>query len=355
MKIPGKSHVMPWVLLILLFSLAAISGGCNQSESKAQDEVQKEEIRLPQVSVQEVRPFPLRDILILPGQTEPWEDVRVPSDTAGKVEWIGPDEGDIVKKGELIAKVDASSLKASLDQAQAAFDLADEVYKRRVELHEKKLIAKEELDRSRTERSVAQGDLKKAQVYYARGFIKAPTGGVVNHLFVDQGEFVGRGDPLADIVNVDKIKVNVDVPEMDVRFLKKGQDAIVRIDAFPEKQIPGKVDFVSFKANPATKTFHIKVIIQNPDKDIRPGMIARAAFLRRTITDALTAPLFALVDKSGERLLYVVEDGVVQARTVTIGIIDGDRVQITNGLKAGDKLIIKGQSEVEEGMKVEVK
>jgi membrane fusion protein (multidrug efflux system) len=192
-------------------------------------------------------------------------------------------------------------------------------------------------------------------VEYQRGFIRSPVSGVVNYLFVDQGEFIGRGDPLADIVNVDKIKVNVSVPEMDVKYLSKGQDAIVSIDAFPERRIPGKIEFVAFKADPATKTFHVKVVIPNADQTIRPGMIARAGFLRRVIPDALTAPLFALVDKSGERLVYVEKDGVAHARTVSLGVIEGDRIQIAEGLEPGDRLIIKGHKEVEEGMPVEVK
>jgi membrane fusion protein (multidrug efflux system) len=83
-------------------------------------------------------------------------------------------------------------------------------------------------------------------------------------------------------------------------------------------------------------------------------MIARVAFVRRVIAEALVAPLFALVDKGGERLVYVEEDGLAQSRTVSIGVIQGDRVQITSGLKPGDHLIVKGHTEVEDGMKVSV-
>ncbi|MBW1802210.1 MAG: efflux transporter periplasmic adaptor subunit, partial [Deltaproteobacteria bacterium] len=96
-----------------------------------------------------------------------------------------------------------------------------------------------------------------------------------------------------------------------------------------------------------------RVLIKNPDHDIRPGMIVRVAFLRRVIPDALVAPLFAIVDKGGERLLFVEKDGVAHARTVSIGVIEGDRVQITKGLDPGDHLIVTGQTEVEEGMKVQ--
>jgi len=84
-------------------------------------------------------------------------------------------------------------------------------------------------------------------------------------------------------------------------------------------------------------------------------MIARVAFLRRTIPDALIAPLFAIVDKGGERLLFLEKDGVAHARTVSIGVIEGDRVQITKGLNPGDHLIVTGQTEVEEGMKVQAR
>jgi membrane fusion protein (multidrug efflux system) len=192
------------------------------------------------------------------------------------------------------------------------------------------------------------------QIEYERGSLKAPLTGMVNHLFVDEGEFVDKGKPFVDLVNVDKIKINVNVPELDVRYLKVGQKTMVRVDAFPDRELPGIIDFVAYKADPATKTFHVKVIVDNASHDIRPGMIARVAFLRRVIPDALAAPIFSIVDKGGERILFVEKDGVVLARTISIGAIEGDKVQITKGLQPGDHLIVTGQTEVEEGMKVQV-
>jgi membrane fusion protein (multidrug efflux system) len=270
------------------------------------------------------------------------------------VEWIGPREGDPVKPGELVARIDVASLKAGLDRAQAAYDLAVQLSERRKQLYERKIINKEELDKTLTEKTLAEGNLRQARVEYERGFLKSPITGMVNDLFVDEGEFVDRGSPFMEVVHVDKIKINVNVPELDVRYIKVDTKALVTIDAFPGRQIIGTIDFVAYKADPATKTFHVQVVVENPEHDIRPGMIARVAFLRRVIDDAVAAPLFALVDKGGERLVYVVEDAVARARTVTIGVIEGDRVQITKGLEPGDKLIVTGQTEVEEGMRVEV-
>jgi membrane fusion protein (multidrug efflux system) len=343
-----RSYAVLAIFLILI-SLA----GCRDSESRAQPEESRNQVKAVRVSVVKVTPVPIHDILVLPGETEAWQDIVVAADTSGRVEWIGTREGTTVKKGELLAMFDVSALKAALDRAQAALKLADDLYKRRQQLFESKIITREELDRSLTEQTLANASFQQAQVEHERGFLRSPISGVINHLFVDEGEFIERGKAVADLVNVDKIKINVNIPELDVRYLSVGQKTKVKIDAFPDRPLSGNIDFVAYKADVTTKTFRVKVLINNPQHAIRPGMIARVAFLRRTIPDALVAPLFALVDKGGERILFVEKDGKAHARTVSIGVIEGDRVQITNGLNLGDNLIVTGQTEVEEGMRVQ--
>ena len=344
-----RHHALPLILAI------ALAAGCSRSESTAKPENNQNRNKAVQVSVVRVEPAPMKDILVLPGETEAWQDVRVAADAAGRVEWIGPKEGQTVKKGDLIAKIDVASLKAALDRGEAALKLAEDLSERRHKLFERNIINREEMDKSETERTLARANARQMQIEHERGFLKAPLTGLVNHLFVDEGEFVDKGKPFVDVVNVDKIKINVNVPELDVRYLKVGQKTMIRVDAFPDRELFGAIDFVAYKADPATKTFHVKVIVDNPGHDIRPGMIARVAFLRRIIPDALSAPLFALVDKGGERMVFVEKDGIVHGRTASIGVIEGDKVQITRGLEPGDHLIVVGQKEVEEGIKVQVK
>jgi membrane fusion protein, multidrug efflux system len=335
------------------FLVAASLSGCSRSESKAQPENSQNQPRVVPVSVVPVTPSPMKDILLLPGETEAWQDLVLGAETGGRVEWVGPKEGDFVKQGNLIARIDVAALKAGLDRAEAALRLAEELYERRVKLFERNIVHREELDKALAEQALARANVNQARVEYERGFIRAPINGVVNHLFVKEGEFVDRGKPFLEMVNVDRVIVNVNVPELDVRFLQKGQKTMVRVDAFHDRELAGTIDFVAFKADPATKTFLTKVMIENPGHEIRPGMIARVAFLRKLIPDALSAPLFALIDKGGERIVFVEKDGVALARTVSIGVIEGDRVQITSGLEPGDRLIVTGQRELEEGMKVQ--
>ena len=339
---------------LLLFPVLMLTGGCRGSESRAEPPKNQNVTKVVNVDVVEVTPAPMHDLLVLPGETEAWQDVLVAADKNGRVEWIGPREGERVKKGQLLARIDVSALKTIISRAQASAELAKDLYDRRKTLFDRGIVHKEALERAKTDKALAESDLTKAKVEYDRGFPHSPISGMVNYLHVDEGEFVNRGQPMVELVNVDKIKIHVNVPELDVRYLKKGQDVMVTIDAFPGLQMKGNVDFVSYKADPATKTFRIRVLIDNPKHDIRPGMIARVAFLRRMIPDALSAPLFAILDKGGERLLFVEEGGVAHARTVSIGVIEGDRVQITDGLKPGDRLIVTGQRDVEEGMKVKV-
>lgn len=348
------SLILFTILLTLLLGSFALTG-CKDNESIAQIDGNSNEAPAVAVSVVEVKPVAMRDVVFLPGETEAYEDVKVAANTAGRVEWIGLREGQAVKKGELLAKIDVSGLKASLEHAKAACDLAEDLCERRRRLYDNKIIAKEELDQSETQAKLAAADLEQVKVRYNHGFPKSPITGIINHLYLDVGEYADVGKPIADIVNIDRIKINVRVPELDVRYVKKGQTTPIRIDAFANRTIIGTVEFVAFKADPATKTFLVRSVIDNPNHDIRPGMIGRVAFVRRMIPDALAAPLFTIVDKGGERIVFVEKEGVAESRVISIGVIEGDRVQITSGLDIGDHLIVKGQTEVEDGMKVIVK
>jgi membrane fusion protein (multidrug efflux system) len=326
--------------------------GCRDQENAAIAESNSREIVAIPVSITIVEPASMRDVVFLPGETEAYEDVTVAANAAGRVEWIGPREGQTVQKGTLLAKIDVSAHKAALEHAKAACNLANDLCERRRRLYANKIIAREELEQSETQLKLALTDLDQIKVRYDHGFPKSPIAGIVNHLYVDVGEYADIGKPIADIVNIDKIKINVRVPELDVRYVKKGQKTPIRIDAFAERSLIGTVDFVSFKADPATKTFLVRSVIDNPGHDIRPGMIGRVAFVRRMIPDAVAAPLFAIVDKGGERIVFVEKEGVAESRVISIGVIEGDRVEITSGLDIGDHLIVKGHTEVEDGMKV---
>lgn len=343
-----------WAILLLAVSLwgcSSESGAAHENDTQP-DKVRQSQSRAVQVRVEEVQPGPLKDILVLPAETEAQHDIRLSSERAGRVEWVGVTEGDQVQAGDVLIKIDLNSLAAALDRAQANHDLAESTARRRRQLFSSRVLSQEELDQAETELLKAKSDLRTAKVEYDQGIVQAPISGTVEAVHVDPGEYIKSGDMAVDIVDSDTLHINVNVPEMDIRFIRPGDKARITVDAWPDAHWTGEVDFVSRKADPATKTFRVRVVVDNADARIRPGMIARARFVRREIPDAITAPLFAVLDKGGERLVFVVEDGKAVARTVQLGVIDGERVQVLQGLAPGDKLIVKGQSLVEEGTEV---
>jgi len=344
---------LPRTLFMFAFLLPFLAGACTgkPAQSQSPEEGRKEVA----VSVLTVRPEAVEDVFVLPGETEAYQDVRLAADLNGLVEWIGPEEGDEIQAGGLLAKIDVSALKAALESAEASFGLADRLYERRKDLFDRGVAAREELDRAMTERTRALSALRQTRVEYGRGFIRSPINGIINRLFVDEGEYVDRGNPVADVVNVVKIKITVNVPERDVSFLAVGQEVFVTVDALPDRSLVGTVEFVSFKADTVTRTFPVRVVLFNQGRDIRPGMIVRVVFLRRVVSGALVVPLSAIVDKGGERLVFVEKNGIAEARTVEIGILRKDRVQIASGLVPGDRVIVVGQHNVEDGIAVEVK
>lgn len=342
--------IAPTIALIVSLAALLALAGCGEEVSGA---APQKRVRTVKVDTVTVTPTPIRDVLTLPGETEPDEDVAVSSDSSGTVQWLGVEEGDRVKKGSIIARVDVASSGARLDQARASRELAAEQLRRRRQLLEKGVLAQEEFDQMAAKLEESDASLREMQVDVDNGVIRAPASGIVNKRFVDQGERLSTGDPVVNIVDPSVIRITVNVPELDVPFIEKGQKVAVTVDAIPGRTWEGEVEFISFKADEASKTFETRILTDNADGAIRAGMLARVSLLRRTIGDALTAPLHAIINQGGERLLYVAENGEARARTIDIGVVADDRVQVVEGLKAGDELIVSGQTMVEDGTRVD--
>lgn len=336
----------------MVVSLTACSNG-EASETAKNVPAAKEYV--VNVKVETLTPAAMTDKIMLPGETEAMFDVSLAAEQDGLIEWVGVTEGDSVKANGQIVRIDLEVLKAARDRAEANLTMKKHQLKRRRKLYEGNVLSREELEQAETEFTVAETNLREAEVKYEHGIVVSPVAGVVNAVNVDPGEYVSKGSAIANIVNVDQIKITFNVPEMDVRFLSKGQTAPVLFDAYPNEKWSGVVDFVAWKADPATRTFPVRIIVKNADGRIRPGMIARASFVRRDLSDIVSVPLFSVIDKGGERIAFVEKDGVAEARTVTLGVIDGDRVQILAGLNVGENLIVAGQREVEDGVKVDVR
>ncbi|WP_071161814.1 efflux RND transporter periplasmic adaptor subunit [Halodesulfovibrio aestuarii] len=341
--------------LIVVSIAVGLTACSNGVASEKAENVPAAKEYVVKVKVETLKPAAITDTIMLPGETEAMFDVSLAAEQEGLIEWVGVTEGDSVKANEQVVRINLEALQAAKDRAEANLTMKKHQLKRRRKLYEGNVLSREELEQSETEFTVAKTKLREAEVQFEHGIVVSPVSGVVNKVNVDPGEYVSQGNSIATIVNVDQIKITVNVPEMDIRYLSKGQTAPVMFDAYPNEKWSGVVDFVAWKADSATRTFPVRIIVKNTDGRIRPGMIARASFVRRSLRDIVSVPLFSVIDKGGERIAFIEKDGVAEARTVTLGVIDGDRVQILAGLNVGENLIIAGQREVEDGVKVDVR
>jgi membrane fusion protein (multidrug efflux system) len=346
------------LMLVALLGTLALSG-CGKESNAAKPELAVTPERQPMmVEAQVLQRRDLDENFTLPGSVEAWEDLLLAAELAGPVRWIGPAEGDPLLAEQAILRIDTETVKANLQRDQTAFELQQQEFARYEKLLAEQLVSQQEFDRVKNTLETARAALRQSELALAKSSCSSPVPGVLDRLLVDRGEYVKAGDPLARVVQVDKLKVLVDLPEKDVAFLRPGQDVTVlaaKLQGEPETSRPGKILHVGYQADPASRTYRVKIAIDNPDGALRPGMILRVRFDRRRHPDALAIPLYALINRDGDQIVFVENNGRAELRTVSTGAVVGQQILVSAGLEAGERLIVKGHQLLNEGAPVTVK
>jgi membrane fusion protein (multidrug efflux system) len=284
----------------------------------------------------------------------PWEDILVSAETGGKIDSIAVKEGDKVEAGHELVRVDTRLLNAHFDQARAQEKLASQELHRIKALADKGAASNQASDKVAADQEMASANLRVVEIQLQKSVISAPIKGVVDKLFKDKDEFVDTGMPLVRLVQTDKVKVSVGVPERDVVNFAEGAPAIVTLDALEDKEFNGIINKIATTADPSTLTFLTEVAVDNPDGLLKPGMVARVRLVKRVCPDSVTVPIFSVMTVENQRFVMVEDSGVAKARPIEIGIVQDDVVQAVSGLKPGDRLIVSGQRELIDGDPVQV-
>jgi membrane fusion protein (multidrug efflux system) len=306
------------------------------------------------VTVEVVVPREIRDVLTLPGVAEARDDVLLAARNGGTVEWIGPSEGDRVERGQEIARIDARALEQRMRAAQAAEGLAELDLSRFKDLRQTNVASQGELDRAESDCEQARAALAIARQDFDDATLRSPIDGVIDDILPDVGEFVDRGQTVARLVDVSRIKAVLSVPEKDVSYLRVGQAARVANPRPVGGATTGTITRLGLVADDASKTFRVEVTVDNAGGVFRPGMISDVELIRRNNDRAIVVPLFAALHTENGPLVYVEENGEAVARHIEIGIRQGMWLEVTNGLEAGDRLIVSGQRMLSDGARVRV-
>ncbi len=284
--------------------------------------------------------------LDLPGEVGGERDANLAAANGGYVEQVFVSDGQEVTAGQVLAYIDASLYRAQLDQATAQLEQAEAELSRVEKLGD--LASQAQIDGVTTQAKVSRASLRQAQTRLARAVIRAPFSGVVADVAVEAGESVGPGTPVIRVVQLDPAVVNLSVADRDVVSLERGMPVEVTA-ASRSETFDGTVSRVSPVADLRTRSFPVEVEVPNERRLLLPGMIARVKAERPLFEDAMVIPQDWIVTKRDRRGVFVVEENTAVWRDVKLGEVLHDRVLVTDGLAAGDRVVVTGHRDLVDG------
>jgi RND family efflux transporter MFP subunit len=347
-----------WVPFLLL-ALAALSG-CGGKE------------QAPAVTAQ----APRTDVEVVTAATGPYtrtyqvaapalpeEVFHLSAEVGGTVEAIAADVGDVVKKGQVLARLDAAPLRiardtraAEVERARVRLSLARRALARDQALHEQGTVADPALEEAELTARLAAADLRLAELALkdaerdlANTRIVAPADGEVTRRFPEPGAVLAPGAPVFHLARTGHIRLVPGVSERQVVHVREGEAVAVSFDALPGRAFTGTVVRVGAVDEAGQAAFPVEVRVDNPDRAIRPGMVARLDLKGETVEHAVTIPAVALRHGESGVGVFLAEDGTARRVPVRVAALVDESAVVTEGLQAGAQVIVVGQSALRGG------
>ncbi len=350
-------------LLSRLVGLAFLAAACGPQDAPPA-------IVAPPVVVERVDAHRIEDRIEATGQLLARSQAAVASQVGGQITRIVRDEGQSVTGGDLVLEIDperrqleADSARALLAQADAQAGEAERELGRRKQLHAQGVASDARLDEARTAlRSLrASRDALRAQLGMTErsvrdSSVQAPFAGLVARRHVSVGEYVTPGQTLFDLVALDPIEVEFHIPERDSSRVTVGASVDVRVAPFPDETFRATVSVVSPVIDATTRTLRVKASLANPDGRLRPGLFARADLGIAVREGVPMIPEEAVLQRADGAVAFRLIDGNhVERRELELGVIRDGRIEVRDGLAAGDLVVVRGQSELMHGGVVSVR
>ena len=350
------------LLLGLIISLTA----CSSDKNK---QIKSDAVPVIVGKVQKVQEH--KTILVSGTVSTPDSPAEVSFLVSGKVIFVGPREGDYVKKGQLLASLDPtdyqlalSASAAKVEQARVAFLRAEDEYGRMKFLYESKSLAANDFEkfkaafdgtRHQLEEAIAGEQLSRKHLSDAT--LHALISGYISKRLIETGDTASVGRPVFEIVELDTVEANVGIPETDVHLVRIGQKVSIRFPALPGQSFEGIVRIINVSADPGTRTYMTRIRVPNPKHVMKIGMVAEAKIVGDKMISMMTLPGEAIVrDEQGATMVFVYfpEQQRVYSKRVKIGAFRGTELEIKEGLSGSESIVIAGQDHLRDGMTVTI-
>jgi membrane fusion protein (multidrug efflux system) len=347
-------------LLFLVGLVAAIIGlsGTIKAEKVRMTEEKRQTIATERppanVVLLKVAPSTMQDRINLPGVIEPWEKLTLLSKVHGTVTDILVQEGDKVTKGQVIARLDPADFRIALDSARAVYELAVADQQRLATLFKQDIIPRAQIEKIDAHVKTSKAALQNAKLMLSRCTITAPIAGVIRRLDAVEGLLLNVSDPVAEILQIDRVKAVVGIPESDVALVRNIENVTLTVQALDDKQITGRSHYLASSPENGARLYRLELAIDNRDHLILPGMFFRAQIVKKVYEDAVAVPIYTVIKRQNKQFVYVEKNGVAHQLPVELGIIEDYMVQVTSGLSPGSRVVVEGHRDIDQGNKLNI-
>jgi RND family efflux transporter MFP subunit len=336
-------------ILLSAFLLALAACGADEQPTSEQPKA----VKPVDVRITAIVQSDIMDEYMLPGVVEPWEVVSISTEITGHVKAIYKKEGDIVTAGETVVKIDTPNIDSDLRSTKIQYESAKQDYDRAAVLAKQGVSTQKAFEDAQNDLALMGVNYRLAQDFYNKSFATSPIDGVIDEIVPKNGEFVPAGQAVARVVQADRLKIYLNVPEKDAPYLSLNQEVDIVADNDAINIAKAPLGYISTMSNPQTLTYRARVDT-TPSEDIYPGKIVRVRLLRKAYRDAIVVPLYAIMDVDGVKIAYIERDGLAIRTEVSIEAMIGSSAVIGKGLQIGDRLITTGQQFLSDKLAVRV-
>ena len=324
------------------------------------------------VEVVEVQEQTLIKPLLLVGTVEPRTQSTVASEVEGLVKFFPIEEGNKISRGDLLARLGTDTLRIQLKAAEAAREESNarqqqavSNLKRSKRLFEENLLSEKDLENDEAEaeawsqkKNQYQAEIDRLQDLINKSKILAPFSGEITQTHTEVGQWLQKGGSVAEIIDLEHVRIKIPLPEKYIGNIQIGNVVQVTLDALPNRIFSGKVHAIISQADPESRTFPIKIDLENKLQELKSGLLARVSLSVGPPIKALTVPKDALVIRGENISVYVASKGdtgwTVSPIPVQTGLMIGNVVEISGPIKVGEKVVIRGNERLRPGQAVHI-
>jgi len=346
-----KSSLILWgLLLLIILGIVAMIG---RIKGKPVPEKQKEEEQIIPVSVILVEETSTPNLLELPGKLEAFLDLTLSIERPGIVKQLLVEKGSIVTNGQLLLKTDDRLALDAVQQAKINLRETEKDYTRWSNLHTSGAISKASFDDYKTQHELAQIRQIDAQINLEKVSIISPVNGFINDSFVEQDEYLNEGQRVFQILVLNQMKLIIHVPEQNIPFVSLGDTIPFTVKALPDTTFNASVSFIAGQALPGSNAFLVEALVDNPDLQLKAGMMANIQLNLGQTDTSITVPLSCIIPDKGVHVVFISDGERAERRQIIIENIRGNKAILKKGLIPGEKLITTGHRSLSDGMKIE--